>query len=83
MDALQAYICAVQLDADNVDAWLDLGLLYELVGTFPVRLLLTSSSSFSKTHSPEARSPRTALTPEQCPSPRRVLPLSTRVLVER
>lgn len=42
MDALQAYICAVQLDPENVDAWLDLGLLYEFVGTLPVRLPATS-----------------------------------------
>ncbi len=29
MDALQAYICAVQLDKSHVAAWTDLGILYE------------------------------------------------------
>lgn len=29
MDALQAYICAVQLDKSHSAAWTDLGLLYE------------------------------------------------------
>lgn len=29
MDALQAYICAVQLDETHSAAWTDLGLLYE------------------------------------------------------
>ena len=29
MDALQAYICAVQLDKSHLAAWTDLGLLYE------------------------------------------------------
>lgn len=29
MDALQAYICAVQLDHSHVAAWMDLGNLYE------------------------------------------------------
>lgn len=30
MDALQAYICAVQLVHDHFAAWTDLGLLYEV-----------------------------------------------------
>jgi len=30
MDALQAYICAVQLDKTHVAAWTNLGLLYEV-----------------------------------------------------
>lgn len=29
MDALQAYICAVQLDHSHAAAWMDLGTLYE------------------------------------------------------
>lgn len=29
MDALQAYICAVQLDHGHAAAWMDLGTLYE------------------------------------------------------
>lgn len=29
MDALQAYICAVQLDKTHTAAWTDLGILYE------------------------------------------------------
>jgi tetratricopeptide (TPR) repeat protein len=29
MDALQAYICAVQLDRSHSAAWTDLGILYE------------------------------------------------------
>ena len=29
MDALQAYICAVQLDKDHSEAWTNLGILYE------------------------------------------------------
>lgn len=29
MDALQAYICAVQLDKTHTAAWTNLGLLYE------------------------------------------------------
>ena len=29
MDALQAYICAVQLDKSHTAAWTDLGILYE------------------------------------------------------
>ena len=29
MDALQAYICAVQLDKSHIAAWMDLGVLYE------------------------------------------------------
>ena len=29
MDALQAYICAVQLDKDHAEAWTNLGILYE------------------------------------------------------
>ena len=29
MDALQAYICAVQLDKSHSAAWTDLGILYE------------------------------------------------------
>lgn len=29
MDALQAYICAVQLDHGHTAAWMDLGILYE------------------------------------------------------
>lgn len=29
MDALQAYICAVQLDKSHSAAWADLGVLYE------------------------------------------------------
>ena len=29
MDALQAYICAVQLEKDHTAAWTDLGILYE------------------------------------------------------
>ena len=29
MDALQAYICAVQLDHGHASAWMDLGTLYE------------------------------------------------------
>ncbi len=29
MDALQAYICAVQLDNSHTAAWSDLGVLYE------------------------------------------------------
>jgi len=29
MDALQAYICAVQIDESHSEAWVDLGLLYE------------------------------------------------------
>ena len=29
MDALQAYICAVQLDKSHTSAWMDLGVLYE------------------------------------------------------
>ena len=29
MDALQAYICAVQLDKSHNAAWTDLGILYE------------------------------------------------------
>ena len=29
MDALQAYVCAIQLDAAHVAAWTDLGILYE------------------------------------------------------
>merc|ERR1719458_2411637 len=29
MDALQAYICAVQLDKDHWAAWTNLGILYE------------------------------------------------------
>ena len=29
MDALQAYICAVQLDKQHTAAWTNLGLLYE------------------------------------------------------
>ena len=32
MDALQAYICAVQLDEKHSAAWMDLGILYESVG---------------------------------------------------
>ena len=31
MDALQAYICAVQLDKQHSAAWTDLGVLYETV----------------------------------------------------
>ena len=31
MDALQAYICAVQLDRSHSAAWTDLGILYETV----------------------------------------------------
>ena len=31
MDALQAYICAVQLDKSHSAAWTDLGILYETV----------------------------------------------------
>ena len=29
MDALQAYVCAIQLDPTHVAAWTDLGILYE------------------------------------------------------
>jgi histone demethylase len=29
MDALQAYICAVQLDKSHIAAWTDLAILYE------------------------------------------------------
>ena len=29
MDALQAYICAVQLDKSHTASWTDLGILYE------------------------------------------------------
>lgn len=29
MDALQAYVCAIQLDPMHVAAWTDLGILYE------------------------------------------------------
>jgi histone demethylase len=29
MDALQAYICSVQLDKSHVAAWTNLGILYE------------------------------------------------------
>ncbi len=29
MDALQAYICAVQLEKSHTAAWTDLGILYE------------------------------------------------------
>ena len=32
MDALQAYICAVQLDHSHSAAWMDLGTLYESCG---------------------------------------------------
>lgn len=32
MDALQAYICAVQLDHSHAAAWMDLGTLYESCG---------------------------------------------------
>jgi len=32
MDALQAYICAVQLDRSHSAAWTDLGILYESCG---------------------------------------------------
>lgn len=32
MDALQAYICAVQLDHNHAAAWMDLGTLYESCG---------------------------------------------------
>lgn len=31
LDALQAYICAVQLDKFHVSAWTNLGILYESV----------------------------------------------------
>jgi histone demethylase len=31
MDALQAYICAVQLEKGHTAAWTDLGILYESV----------------------------------------------------
>lgn len=31
MDALQAYICAVQLDKSHSAAWTNLGILYESV----------------------------------------------------
>ena len=31
MDALQAYICAVQLDKSHTAAWTDLAILYESV----------------------------------------------------
>jgi len=31
-DALQAYICAVQLDKDHKAAWTNLGILYESCG---------------------------------------------------
>ena len=34
MDALQAYVCAVQLDSNHVAAWTDLGVLYETAGRF-------------------------------------------------
>ena len=34
MDALQAYVCAVQLDNNHVAAWTDLGVLYETAGHF-------------------------------------------------
>lgn len=32
MDALQAYICAVQLDKGHSAAWTNLGILYESCG---------------------------------------------------
>lgn len=32
MDALQAYICAVQLDKSHSAAWTNLGILYETCG---------------------------------------------------
>lgn len=32
MDALQAFVCAVQLDERHYAAWVDLGLLYEQCG---------------------------------------------------
>jgi hypothetical protein len=32
MDALQAYICAVQLDPYHAASWTDLGILYEACG---------------------------------------------------
>ena len=32
MDALQAFVCAVQLDQHHVEAWKDLGVLYEVQG---------------------------------------------------
>uniref|UniRef100_A0A914RBJ8 TPR_REGION domain-containing protein n=1 Tax=Parascaris equorum TaxID=6256 RepID=A0A914RBJ8_PAREQ len=34
MDALQAFICAVQLDSEHSAAWSDLGRLYEVNGQF-------------------------------------------------
>ena len=34
MDALQAFICAVQLDGHHPAAWTDLGLLYEQANQF-------------------------------------------------
>lgn len=34
MDALQAYFCAVQLDKCHVQAWINLGVLYESTHQF-------------------------------------------------
>jgi Flp pilus assembly protein TadD len=32
MDALQAFVCAIQIDNKHATAWMDLGILYETSG---------------------------------------------------
>ena len=45
MDALQAFVCAVQLDQHHVEAWKDLGVLYEVQG---MSIFPNQSKNFKK-----------------------------------
>lgn len=49
MDALQAYICAVQLDHNHSAAWMDLGTLYESCGQLHDAMKCYINATRSKT----------------------------------
>ncbi|CAI4223466.1 unnamed protein product [Auanema sp. JU1783] len=54
MDALQAFICAVELDAEHSAAWTDLGRLYELHNQFEDALSCFRKAVKYKPAAPEA-----------------------------